>query len=71
MEDTLLNIASGLPSRLSPEDVPKLVEHGIAPLLYSLARTPELRGEAIRAAALESLRAEDVREVLAMLAAHG
>ncbi|HEX8169054.1 MAG TPA: nucleotidyltransferase family protein [Thermoanaerobaculia bacterium] len=57
--------------RLSAAEVRTLVEHGIAPLVYAAARVPELRDEAIRAAALETRREADLREVLGALAARG
>jgi hypothetical protein len=63
--------AEGWPVRLTEDEVRVLVGHGIAPLLYSGARVPRLRGEAIRAAAIEPLRADDLREVLSALAARG
>lgn len=47
------------------------MDHGVAPLVYATQPLPELRGAAIRAAALESLRAEDLRGVLSALAERG
>lgn len=52
---------------LTEEDVHLLVHHGMAPLVYATARLPELRDEAIRAAAREPQRLADLREVLAAL----
>lgn len=49
---------------LSAAEVEALVQHGVAPLVYDVAGVPELRGEAIRAAAAETLRARDLREVM-------
>jgi Uncharacterised nucleotidyltransferase len=49
---------------LSEDEVRLLVDHGVAPLVYAVQPLPELRGAAIHAAALESLRAEDLRGVL-------
>jgi putative nucleotidyltransferase-like protein len=63
--------AGGWPATLTGDEVRTLVEHGIAPLLYSGAQVPQLRAEAMRSAAVEPLRADDLREVLAGLAAHG
>lgn len=60
--------ASEWPDDLTDGEVRALVLHGVAPLVYAAARVPQLRGEAIRAAALEALRAEDVRGVLEALA---
>lgn len=53
---------------LTPHEVATLVDHGVAPLAYRTARVPELRQDAIRAAALEPLRAGDLAEVLEALA---
>ena len=59
------------PSDLTDAEVRTLVEHGVAPLVYSIEALPSLRGDAIRAAAIEPLRADDLRDVLANLAARG
>lgn len=59
------------PDDLTPDELQALVEHGISPLVYAATHTPKLRTEAIRAAALEPLRAEDLRQVLQALAARG
>lgn len=59
------------PDALTPEEVNALVAHGVAPLVYANARVPQLRGEAMQAAAYEQLRAIDLDEVLAALAAAG
>lgn len=59
------------PSDLADAEVAALVAHGVAPLVYALQPLPALRGEAIRAAAIEPLRAEDLRGVLRELAARG
>jgi hypothetical protein len=56
---------------LNDYEARSLVVHGVAPLVYSVARVPALRTEAIRAAALEALRLDDVREVLDALATAG
>jgi Uncharacterised nucleotidyltransferase len=56
---------------LGAEDVAALGEHGVGPLVYSIAHAPQLREDAIRAAALEHARCEDLREVLAALHARG
>ena len=53
---------------LSDDDVSALVEHGVAPLVYATQPLPELRSAAIRAAAMESLRADDLHGVLRELA---
>ncbi len=56
---------------LTDDDVRTLIDHGIAPLLYAASRAPHLRAEAMRAAAIEPMRADDLREVLDVLAARG
>jgi len=56
---------------LSGGDVQVLVEHGVAPLVYAARPIEALRPAAIRAAAIEPLRAADLREVLQALTAHG
>jgi Uncharacterised nucleotidyltransferase len=56
---------------LSDDDVRTLVDHGVAPLVYAAQPLEPLRMDAIRAAALEPLRAADLREVLDALAAAG
>jgi hypothetical protein len=56
---------------LTPHEVSTLVEHGVAPLLYRAAGVPELRAHAIRAAAVEPLRAHDLADVLESLGKRG
>jgi hypothetical protein len=56
---------------LSDDEVQLLEDHGVAPLIYATQPLPELRSAAIRAAALESMRADDLRGVLSALAARG
>ncbi|HYC87727.1 MAG TPA: nucleotidyltransferase family protein [Thermoanaerobaculia bacterium] len=56
---------------LSEDEVRTLVDHGLAPLVYAAQPLEPLRNAAIHAAALEPLRAADLREVLAALAARG
>lgn len=56
---------------LSEDEVRTLVDHGLAPLVYAAQPLEPLRTAAIHAAALEPLRAADLREVLAALAARG
>jgi hypothetical protein len=62
---------SAWPDPLTPEEVQALVAHGVAPLVYARTLVPQLRPEAMRAAAYEPLRAADLGEVLAALAAGG
>ncbi len=52
---------------LTDDDVRLIVDHGVAPLIYATQPLPELRGAAIRAAAVESLRADDLRSLLSEL----
>lgn len=58
--------ASAWPA-LTHDESHALVVHGVAPLVYAASRITELRTEAIRAAAIETRRAEDVRQVLEAL----
>lgn len=67
---TLNGLSAEWPS-LVPAEVSTLVEQGVAPLIYANARVPELREEAVRAAAVEPLRLADLRLVLEALAASG
>ncbi len=60
---------SAWPVALTADEVDALTAHGVAPLLYANVRLPQLRNEAIRAAAYEPLRAMDLGEVLEALAA--
>ena len=62
---------SDWPDALTSGEVDALVAHGVAPLVYANARVPQLRNEAMRAAACEPLRTSDLGEVLAALAARG
>jgi hypothetical protein len=55
------------PDALTPEEVNALIAHGVAPLVYANARVPQLRGEAMYAAAYEPLRAIDLSAMLAAL----
>lgn len=56
---------------LTPDDARALGQHGLVPLVYSIAHLPQLRDDAILAAALEGLRLDDLRAVLDALAARG
>jgi hypothetical protein len=60
-----------LAESLTSEDVRAIVEHGVGPLVYASVRVPQLRNDAIHAAAYEPLRATDLAEVLSALAARG
>jgi hypothetical protein len=59
------------PEPLTAEELRTLTEHGVAPLVYAAVHLPQLRGDAIRAAAIERARADDLRGVLEALAARG
>jgi hypothetical protein len=56
---------------LTPEEVGALTLHGVGPLVYSVARAPRLREQAMHAAVLETMRLEDLHAVLAALASRG
>ena len=68
---TLSGAPATWPDDLSEEEVHLLVHHGVAPLVYATSNVPQLRDEAIRAAAREPQRLADLREVLAALAERG
>ncbi len=61
----------GWPPALTRGDVGILVVHGIAPLVYSVTHHSDLREEAIRASAIEPLRAAGLAAVLECLAGAG
>ncbi|HYC61726.1 MAG TPA: nucleotidyltransferase family protein [Thermoanaerobaculia bacterium] len=63
--------ASDWPDSLSADEVDAIVAHGMGPLVYASAALLQLRSEALRASALEPLRAADLAEVLAALAPRG
>jgi hypothetical protein len=62
---------SDWPDDLTEDEVRALVVHGVAPLVYAAAPVPQLRAEAIRAAAIEARRADDLVAVLDALATEG
>src|ERR1051325_334222 len=53
------------------EDGRALALHGVGPLVYSIARVPRLRDQAMHAAAIEPMPLADLRVVLDALAARG
>jgi hypothetical protein len=59
------------PSDLTDGELQALVQHGVGPLAYAAGPAPQLRIEALRAAAIEPLRLADLREVLDALAGRG
>ena len=63
--------ASDWPDDLHADEVAALVAHGVAPLVYARTNAPALRADAIRAAALEPVRAADLTVILDALAARG
>lgn len=71
LQQALRGEPSDWPDALTEAEVRALVEHGVAPLIYAATALPQLRHEALRAAAYEPLRATDVAEVLAALAENG
>lgn len=61
---TLRGEPSDWPDSLTSTEINALVAHGVAPLIYANAQVPQLRNEAMYAAAFEPLRANDIDEVL-------
>lgn len=55
---------------LSEGELGVLREHGVVPLLYAATHLPQLRGDAIRAAAAEEQRRRDLADVRDALARH-
>lgn len=56
------------PADLDAEELRALIEQGVVPLVYRATHLPALRDAAIRAAAVEQRRLDDLRDVLAALA---
>ncbi len=52
---------------LTDDEARALASHGVGPLVYSIARVPRLRDQAMQAAAVEPMRLEDLRAVLGVL----
>ena len=69
--ETIRSEVSVWPDSLTPDELRALVEHGVGPLVYARLRLPQLRQDAIHAAAHEPLRTADLAEVLSALAARG
>lgn len=67
----MLGEVQAWPDSLTPDELRAIVEHGVGPLVYARLRLPQLRQDAIHAAAHEPLRAADLAEVLSALAARG
>lgn len=59
------------PQPLHTDELRSLIAHGVVPLVYSVVALPDLRHEAIRSAAVEQLRLDDLRGVLAVLSRAG
>ena len=55
------------PEDITAEEIHAIEEHGMLPLIYRWSGIRALRQPALRAAALETLQAETVREVLGVL----
>ena len=71
LRKALAGEAAAWPDALEAAELQALVEHGVIPLVYRAAHVPALRDAAIRAAGVELHRRENLREVLAALAARG
>ncbi|HJQ40210.1 MAG TPA: nucleotidyltransferase family protein [Thermoanaerobaculia bacterium] len=56
---------------LTNDEARALASRGVGPLVYSIARIPRLRDQAMQAAAVEPMRLDDLRIVLDALASHG
>lgn len=63
------SLTAALTPSLTTDELRAIVEHGVGPLVYARLRLPQLRTDAIHAAAHEPLRAIDLAEVLSALAA--
>ena len=59
------------PESVSREEQDIIEAHGMLPIIYHASRLQELREAALNAAAIESLRLTDLREVLVALTSHG
>jgi hypothetical protein len=59
------------PLDLTEDELQAMVQHGVAPMAYAAGPAPQLRMEALRAAAVEPLRLADLRTVLQALDARG
>jgi hypothetical protein len=71
LREALAGRAALWPNDLTEDELQALVQHGVGPLAYAAGPAPQLRTEALRAAALEPLRLADLTEVLTALAARG
>jgi hypothetical protein len=71
LRDALSGARAAWPETVTREEQDVIEAHGMLPMLYHYSRLPELRDAALNAAAIESLRLTDLREVLAALASHG
>lgn len=56
---------------LTSDEIRALTLHGVGPLVYSVARVPRLKEQAMHAAILEPMRIEDLHAVLDALASRG
>ena len=65
------SLTDSLTHSLTTDELRAILEHGVGPLVYARLRLPQLRTDAIHAAAHEPLRASDLAEVLGALAGRG
>jgi len=71
LREALGGARAAWPESITRDEQDVIDAHGMLPMLYHFSRLPELRDAALNAAAIESLRLTDLREVLAALASHG
>jgi hypothetical protein len=71
LQSALRGESGNWPADLAAGELRALTVHGVAPLVFATGAVPSLRSEAVRAAALEALRFEDVRQVMEVLADAG
>lgn len=68
LRDVLSGAQATWPASITRDEVQVIEAHGMLPMVYHFSRLTELRDAALNAAAIESLRLTDLREVLAALA---
>jgi len=71
LREALSGVRAAWPELVTRGEQDVIEAHGMLPIVYHASRLPELRDAALNAAAIESLRLTDVREVLTALASHG
>lgn len=67
LRSALRGDAAGWPPSIGEDESRAVAEHGMLPLVFHLGRIAALRRQALDAAAIETLRLADLREVLAVL----